>query len=312
MVLEVSDNGESIQVYSGVHMRLRLIQLLGIAKTWRVASLVYGSVKPQIPAQERRTFLRYSGGLVAGLAVLGLKPMRATAQMILESPDSDTTASGRYLSGDELQAAVNEAVGETNYGLFRLHLVGQGYVEGRGQATGYQVDVTGTPSVLFVTVPYTNTQTGGIAQVKYTRDGSYVETVMGVFHSTNSTLDRIGVHEIVSGRVVHTRTFDFTNGTVTVREVSAPSLPEQILVELNTDTEVQIDKCHWCKKICKEIRRKGCIVGIALICPGLCVIFTGPGFPVCMALCSLMVIIICRRSTAGTCDWLCSDVAKVC
>lgn len=39
MVLETTDYGQNIQVFSVVNMRMRLIQLLGIAQAWRVASL---------------------------------------------------------------------------------------------------------------------------------------------------------------------------------------------------------------------------------------------------------------------------------
>jgi hypothetical protein len=104
LLMEVSDT-KDVRVYTGVYMRLRLIQLLGISKAARVASIVYQSLQPLVPVQERRIFLRYSGGLLAGLAVLGLKPMRATAQIILENSDSGSTISGRHLSGSELQTA---------------------------------------------------------------------------------------------------------------------------------------------------------------------------------------------------------------
>ena len=295
-------------------MRLRLIQLLGISRAWRIASLVYGSVKDLIPVEQRRTFLRYSGSLMAGMAVLGLKPMRTAAQLVLESPDSDSTVSGRYLSGEELQKAVTEATSVTDYGIFKPYLLARGYTEGQGQATGILVETTGQPSVLLVTVPYTHTPTGGVAQVKYTRRGSHTETVMGTFHNDgNSTLGSIGVHEVVSGQIKHTKTFEFRNGTIVSREEGNPSLPEQVLVDLGTDADIQsIDKCKWCHIICRAIRVRGCVTGIALICPGLCVAFTGPGFPACMILCALLVATLCGQTIDEGCNWVCKDVLKLC
>lgn len=87
--------------------------------------------------------------------------MRTAAQLVLESPDSDSTVSGRYLSGEELQKAVAEATGVTDYGIFKPYLLARGYTEGQGQATGILVETTGQPSVLLVTVPYTHTPTDG-------------------------------------------------------------------------------------------------------------------------------------------------------
>lgn len=313
MLMEVSDT-KDVRVYTGVFMRLRLMQLLGISKAARVASIVYQSLQPLVPVQERRTFLRYGGSLLAGLAVLGLKPLRAHAQMVFESPDSETKVSGRYLSGDELQRAVTEATADMDYVIFRPYLLERGYREERGQATGILVETTGKDSVLLVTVPYTHIPTGGIAQVKYTKRGLNTETVMGTFHSNgNSTVGRIGVHEVVSGRVQHTRTFDFDpNGTITSREESDPSQTETVLMDLGTDPEVQIDKCYWCHIICRAIRVRGCVVGIGLICPGLCAIFTGPGFPACMILCALLVATLCGQTIDEGCDWACKDILKVC
>jgi len=311
MLMEVSDT-KDVRVYTGVYMRLRLIQLLGISKAARVASIVYQSIQPLVPVQERRAFLRYGGGLLAGLAVLGLKPMRATAQVILENPDSGSTISGRNLSGSELQSAVTEAVGVGDYAIFRQHLLASDYSENQGQATAIQVDETDYEPILYVTIPY-QTPAGGVAQVKYTREGSNVETVMGVFHSPNSTLASIGVHEVISGRVVHTRTFNFDgNGNVTSREVSDPSSDEEVLLDAG-DFDVQIDKCVWCKRLCKGIRKIGCKKGAVFICAGLCIgLSGGTAIAACMVLCKIMVTMLCKRLTSGTCDWICKEKLKVC
>lgn len=309
--MEVSDD-KSIRVYGGVNMRLRLIQLLGISRAWRITSVVYGSINPQVSVQQRRTFLRYSGSLVAGLAVLGLKPMRTAAQVVLENPDSGSTISGRHLSGSELRSAVTEAVGVGDYGVFRQYLLSRGYSENQGQATGIQVDETGYEAALFVTIPY-QTPAGGVAQVKYTREGSDVEIVMGVFHSPNSTVDSIGVYEVISGRVVHTRTFNFDgNGNVTSKEVGHPSSDEEVLSDA-TDFDVQIDKCAWCKRLCKGIRKIGCKKGAVFICAGLCIgLSGGTAIAACMVLCKIMVTMLCKRVTSGTCDWICEEKLKVC
>lgn len=215
MVLEV--DGKDIQIFAGVFMRLRLVQLLGIRRAWRVASLEYGSVRDLGVFNEgRRSFVRYDGSVLAGLTVLGLKPMRTVALLMLKSPDS--TISARNLAGTELQGAITEAVGVGEYGIFREYLPSREHSEERGQATGIQIDESGFDPGLYVTLPYSNAQTGSVAQVKYIRNVSDVEVVVGVFHSANSMVESIGVHEVIDGRVVHTRTFEFRNGMDTIRE----------------------------------------------------------------------------------------------
>ena len=311
MLMEVSDSKE-VKVYTGVMMRLRLIQLLGISKAARVASIVHQSLQPLAPVQERRTFLRYSGSLLAGLAVLGLKPMRAAAQMTLENPDSGSTISGRHLSGAELRSAVTEAVAVGDYGVLRQHLLSRGYSENQGQVTGIQVDETGFQPIVYVTIPY-QTPAGGAAQVKYTREGSDVEIVMGVFNGPGSTVSSIDVHEVISGRAVHTRTFNFSpDGTVSSTEVGDPPSDEEVLSGA-ADFDVQFDRCAWCKKLCKGIRKIGCKKGAVFICAGLCATFTGGvSLAACILLCKLMVTTLCKRLSTGTCDWICADVLNVC
>ena len=49
--MEVSDTKE-VRVYTGVYMRLRLIQLLGISKAARVASIVYQSIQTLVPVPD--------------------------------------------------------------------------------------------------------------------------------------------------------------------------------------------------------------------------------------------------------------------
>ena len=310
MVLEVSDDGKDIQVYSGVYMRLRLIQLLGITKAWRIVSLVYQSVKPLLPVQQRRTFLRYSGGLLAGLAVLGLKPMQAHAEYVLESPDSSTTA--RHLSGSELQNAVTEATGDTEYGPLRSYLLGRGYTEEQGQASGILVETTSLPSVLFVTVPFTHTATGGIAQVKYMRHDSQTDTVMGTFHNKNGQLASISAFEVVSGRVNHTQTFDFKDGTVVKRPPGTPPQSSTMTEDLSGDNEAHVNKCEMCINICRGVRSVGCARVIPLICPGLCLAFTGPAVPICTLICALMVAKICAQGIDESCEWICKYILKFC
>ena len=114
MLMEVSEDGENIQVYTGVLMRLRLIQILGITTAWRVVSLVYQSVRPVISISERRTFLKYSGGVAAGLAVLGLRPLQTQAKLVLENTDTNERATVTELTGADLENAVVESESNQN------------------------------------------------------------------------------------------------------------------------------------------------------------------------------------------------------
>ena len=84
-----------------------------VSKALRIAFLVYQSTRPLFSTEERRTFLRYSGSVVAGLAVLGLNPLKAQAQYIINTPVGDVTS--RKLSGTELTDAVAEAKGASRY-----------------------------------------------------------------------------------------------------------------------------------------------------------------------------------------------------
>jgi len=113
MVLEISDDGENIQVYSGVMMRLRLIQLLGISRSWQVASLVHRALQPVYPFQERRRFLKYTGSAVAGLAVIGLNPFKSGQVYAFETPDG--VGNARELTGQERKNALDKAAADNNF-----------------------------------------------------------------------------------------------------------------------------------------------------------------------------------------------------
>ena len=69
MLLEV--DGERRRVYAGVGMRLRLVQVLGPRRVWRLARIVQQAA---IFQPGRRGVLRLAGGLLAGLVLGGLMP----------------------------------------------------------------------------------------------------------------------------------------------------------------------------------------------------------------------------------------------
>lgn len=305
MILEVSDDGQSIQVYSGVNMRLRLIQLLGIAKAWSVGSLVYGSIKPQIPVQERRTFLRYSGGLVAGLAVLGLRPMKSQLNYMIETPEGNI--SGRYLSGSELQEAVNEAKATREYGLFSSHLADNGY--GSNGTTGFLVESEGRTPVLHVTLSFSGPPGSGGAVVRYVRHGSDVQVYMGIMQNDpNGTVSEVDVYEALSDRVSHFTTYARSGGSIIERPPNQTGIAAAAVAPAQLDEEVLVDKCVLCQVICGTVWSIGCSKGIPVICTIVCAAFSGPAAVACPAICYLVTTAICVWLSTLSCPALCRKI----
>lgn len=294
MVLEVSDGGKDIKVYSGVYMRLRLIQVLGIFKACRVASVVYKSVNPVIPAPERRTFLRYSGGLMAGMAVLGLKPLRTAAHTVFETPNGNI--SSRQLTGDELTAAVEEATTSTHYGRFLSSMTGREYSENRSEASAILIEMDGSDPVLAVTIPYSSSDANRPAQAKYLRYGSTIDLAVGIANTQDSTSPSIRVFEVESDQVRHTLTMKIQDGQL-VREPVGQSATSIERVDLPSidDFSPHLTKCQVCMGICRAIHWAQCgsvsLVACWLIC------LTLP--PACVWMCPILVGAICNGAFGG-------------
>lgn len=78
---------------------------------------------------------------MAGLAVLGVKPMQAATQFVLETPNGNISA--RQLTGEELEAAINEATTSSHYGKFLSFIMNRGCVESRSQASATLIESEG-------------------------------------------------------------------------------------------------------------------------------------------------------------------------
>jgi hypothetical protein len=82
--------GDSVRIFTGLAMRLRIFTGLGPKRTWRIARLVRGVGVPLIGVgTPRRQFLAQTARLLAGAALLGLIPKSVWAAPSQDSPNAD-------------------------------------------------------------------------------------------------------------------------------------------------------------------------------------------------------------------------------
>lgn len=308
MILEVSGDGQDVKVYHGVFMRLRLIQLLGISKAWRVASMVYKSVPTMASLQERRSFLKYSGGVLTGLAVLGLRPFQSTSDFTFQTDGIEIR--GRQLTGNELIEAVTEARADGGYIRFSNHLSGKGYSEDRGRATAFLAEATDRSPILLVEIPFVNGPGGKSAEMKYQRHASEIEVVAGIVHSDAGQPSAIDVHEIVSGRVKHTTTLRRENGEIIEEPVGEFGAGSSVLVGHGDNAVMHHDGCTLCKDVCWVIKFIFCRPGRKLLCSLVCLYFSGPALAACPWICRLLILAVCGWGLNVGCSKLCKMMGQ--
>lgn len=288
MILEVSEDDKDIQVHSGLLMRFRLIQLLGINKALNVASVVYKSIRPAMDLQSRRTFLRQTGSVAAGLAVVGLNPLKAQTQYVINTPSGDITS--RNLSGTELSDAVSNAKDAASYSKFTTDLDGRGYSERQGHATATEVSAPNKQSGLMVTIPFT-TANGGNAQIKVYKHGSDVRVGMGVMVTQNGTLSSVKVYEVVSDTVRHTSTLSIRDGVIVEVPAGQSSPAEDSNSSLSDfmPDDVEVNSCWLCQLICRALNGINCSIGSFFACNLICLQLA----PICAIICAAIFWLIC-------------------
>ncbi|MDE0077488.1 MAG: hypothetical protein OXO50_08215 [Caldilineaceae bacterium] len=295
MVLEVSDDGKDIKIYAGVLMRLRLIQLLGISKAWRVATIMYRSTHVLVSLQERRRFLRYGSGVVAGLAVLGLKPVQSQLKHVLVTPNDTLTA--RQLTGSELDEAITEATTSPNYSKFLSSLEGRGYFEDRSQASAILVESTQNDSVLAVSLPFTGPDSNRPAQAKYLRNGSNVYLAAGIANTTDAQNPSVNVYELQSDRVRHTLTMRMEDGSLVREPVGqSTSITEPLGLPTIDEFSPDLTRCQICMGVCRIIHWAQCGSVALVACWLICLTFP----PACAFICPVLIGAICNGAFGGT------------
>jgi hypothetical protein len=92
--------GDSVRIFTGLAMRLRIFTGLGPKRTWRIARLVRGVGVPLIGVgTPRRQFLAQTARLLAGAALLGLIPKSVWAAPSQDSPNADPLNGAPYSVG---------------------------------------------------------------------------------------------------------------------------------------------------------------------------------------------------------------------
>ncbi len=297
MILEVPDDQENIRVYTGVLMRLRLIQLLGITSAWQVASLVYQSIRPLYSFQDRRLFLKYTGSTLAGLAVLGLNPLKSATDYVFETPN--TNGRVRELDGQEREAALSEANAYGKFGKFSEYLGDLDYAKTENKAVAYRVEADGYPSVLLVTVPFYDEKTGVTAHAKYSSHSSAKDSAMGIVRSEDGD-NKVDVHEVVSDVVKHTKTLKLKDGKIIEEPVGTThSLSNGVQ---DTPMPNHSEECHTCLSVCEKIFGVGCGISGYLACNLICLTIA---HALCPLICAALYAAICIWLTDKTCDEIC-------
>ena len=299
MVMEVSEDEQDIHVYTGVNLRLRLIQVMGVSKALSIGNLIFKSSQSTHPVEDRRSFLRYGGSVMAGLAVLGLKPIQDSATQVLEFENFSTSYT--QLTGQKLSDALTEATDHSDYAVYSSHLMGQGYSESQNTATALLVEMTGQTDVLIVNVPYAKAS-GDSAMARYIRHGGEIITTMGVVHTSGGTVSRIDAYDVHNGAARHVRTYENRDGTVIERP--APASNQSISEVLNDSNTPNIDACETCNQVCALLRAGSCYGQASLACTTLCLLL-GPGAPLCMPICFVLYVVICVWGLEEYCDAIC-------
>lgn len=294
MLLEV---GQDTRVYSGVNMRLRLIQVLGVFRALRVGNLVYKATRPHHPVENRRTFLRYGGGVVAGLAMLGLKSTRASAAQVLDI--GGLSVGFTQLTGQKLTRAIAEATGHSDNSVYSSHLVKEGYAESQNNATAYLIQKSGKTDVLAVNIPY-STASGDTAMVRYFRHGQEITTMMGVVHMANGVFWKIDAYDVHKGAARHVKTFENDNGTIVDKPVGSSAQISSAPLNQNAPA----DSCSMCNTICAILRAGSCGGQASAACTALCLLF-GPGAPACYPICFVLYVVICIWGLEEFCSAIC-------
>lgn len=304
-ILEV--DGENAQAYVGIFMRLRLIQLLGIRKAWRIARIVFQAVDGASFDIERRSFLRRgSQGIMAGLAVVGLQAFGVRFDQAAQT--ARDKVSHRMLSGGELAAVVNEAEASREFGKFSAYLSNEGFAQARGQASAILVESPGYTPVVVVTIPFVGPTGGADALIKYVRYGSKSQMGAGIFHYVNQQFSQGYVYEIVSNQVARTSTFTRrSDGWFEKQGWEESSTTKFPGVEDRDQGDVSLQaNCAECKQVCTYIYGVGCSLSQLVMCGAACAAFTGPLIPICAAACTVLYAIICIWQTG----WVCEDACK--
>ena len=303
MVLEVSDDGKDVKVYTGVNMRIRLLQLIGIPRAFRIASIMFKSTQSLIDRQDRRTFLKYGSSVVAGLAVVGLRPLQRQLSYVVETDEGEVT--GRYLAGKELELAIAEATSTTAFGAFAAFLMERGYSENRNNLTGFMVEATNRTPVLHVSLSFFNSSENSEVMVKHVRHGSDVEVIMGILKKENGVVNAMDVYEAFPDGVEHTKTFVRSGNSIIEKPPGASSTITAIYTSVALEEGVLVDKCKLCLVICDSILSLSCSAGSRGLCILICGAFSGPATLACPAICWILTTIICVWLFTGECSGTC-------
>lgn len=167
MLLE--DNGRAVRVWSGFPLRLRLLSLLGLKRSLRVAAMV-----ARLEHSRRATFQQERRALLkSGVAAIGVMALGSLAGILgigqpataSDAPDQsgDSTASGkghwmsqleilstRELSGDELTRARGQFAQARDTGELLRLLTRRGLAPGRAEYRAAVHTLAGTNALLAV------------------------------------------------------------------------------------------------------------------------------------------------------------------
>lgn len=303
MVLEVSDDGKDVKAYAGVPMRIRLLQLLGIPKAFRLASIMYQSTRPLVDLQDRRTFLKYGSGVVAGLAVVGLKPLQRPLNYVVETDEGDVT--GRYLTGQELELAIAEATSTTKYGAFAAFLMERGYSENSNVTTGFMVESEGRTPVLHVSFSFFNSTENSEVMIKHVRHGSDVEVIMGILKKEKGVVNEMDVYKAFPDRVEHIKTYVRSGNSIIEKPPGTSTTITAIYTSDELEEGVLVDKCNLCQVICGSILTLTCSAGVKGLCILICGAFSGPAAIACAPICYILTTLICVWFSTTECSITC-------
>jgi len=240
---------------------------------------------------------------LAGLAVIGLKPVQQPLSYVVETDEGDVT--GRYLTGEELRSAITEATSTTEYRSFSSYLMERGYSENRSGITGFMVESSGRTPVLHVTLSFANTAVSGEVIVKYLRHGSETETIMGILKQKNGTINAMEVYQAFPDRVEHTKTYARSGNSIIERPPGNSTSATAIYTADQLEEGVLVDKCNLCTLICGSVIALTCSAGAKALCTLICAAFSGPAAVACPGVCWVVTTVICVWLSNLSCPALC-------
>jgi hypothetical protein len=231
--------------------------------------------------------------------------------------DPDAQAHYRYIGGARLEHALGEAGAHPDVRALRRELRGLGLSErpvGTNGLEAYWQD--GKPIAQILLTSYPGIRDGAGGTLIHWSAGGKTGTSLGVWDGNEK--DR-RVYRATDGRIGYAARIQRENdGSSVIEHVDGqrhivPPYPDRLasmgkrgLAAPAPDVVICAPECNWqctlvCGIVCSAVLEQTCVMSAAC----------GPLAPLCLAICTLAVVIACTWNCAQYCGWSCQLVCHI-